>query len=183
MGRKKIIRQYIDICSSCSKEVGPYVNILLDRVTICPDCGKWMIHTDDKCYEVVKLLQEINLKPTRAVSSWKLRKGSVGEINIRVHLDMPYDEAMFSDLPNFEFFTRGNILTEKGMILSFGDNSALRCKIDNITNNFVGVKYLGGSDVQQVLDSHIEELKNWCKDYQENYEGRWAVGKLAGWLD
>lgn len=68
MGRKKNVGpQYIDICSNCNKEVEPYGDIR-NRVTTCPDCGKRMIHTDDKCYEVVKLLKEINLKPIWASS-------------------------------------------------------------------------------------------------------------------
>jgi predicted RNA-binding Zn-ribbon protein involved in translation (DUF1610 family) len=169
MGRRKNVGpQYRDICSNCDKEV-PYGDIR-NRITVCPDCEKRMIHTGSKCYEVAKLLKEINLKPFSVNDFWMIDKDGVGHIDVVVRLGMPCAEAMFSTLSSFEFISKG-------------DSSALRCKLDNITNETLGVKYLGSYDVLWVLDSCIKNLKNWCEDYRENYEARWAVGKLAGWLD
>lgn len=181
MGRRKNVgKQYIDICSACDKEI-PYGDIT-KRINICPECGKRMIHTDYECCEVVKLLKEINLKPVWANSFWTISKDAVGIIKIVIILDMPCAEAMFSELPDFKYFNKNSPIIPNSVYIN-ENGCALYCYLDSITHETVGVEYLGSSDVLQILDSHMKELKNWCEDYKENYEGRWAIGKLAGWLD
>lgn len=179
MGRRKNVEpHHIDICSNCDKEV-TYGDVK-NRITVCPDCGKRLIQTDAKCYEVVKLLKEINLKPIWAYSFGFINKDGVGKLCITIYFDMPYAEAMFSALPNFQFYNKNGLIVPNKNNLIVPTNayinkngSALQCRFDSITN----------ADVQQLFDTYMQELKGWCKDYQENYEGRWAVGKLAGWLD
>lgn len=172
---------HIEICSNCSKEVEPHREFR-SIVKNCPECGKRMIYTDDKCYAVAKLLKEINLKPISTVSHWSKHKDGKGSIKIFIRLDMLLNEAMFSELPNYKFCNK-NSTDIDGFYGIDKDVSALSCEIRNITNEFVSVKYLSSSDVQQILDSRIKELKDWCEDYKANYEARWAVGKIAGWLD
>ena len=143
MGRRKnIVPHDIAICSNCDKEVP--CRDKRDKVSVCPDCGKRLIHTDDKCYEVVKLLKEINLKPIWAYSFWLINTEEVGELCITVYLDMPYDEAMFTGLPNYMFYNKSSLImpNNNNLIRPINDyinnkGSALQCRIENITNEVV----------------------------------------------
>lgn len=107
---------------------------------------------------------------------------AVGVIKITIDLGMPFDAAMFSGLPNFKFYNK-NRLKEVDNVNIIKNGSALQCNLDNITNDVIGAKYLRRNDVLKILDSAIKELNDWCENYKENLESRWAIGKIAGWLD
>lgn len=157
----------IDICSNCDKEIGPY-GWLFDKTTVCPDCGRRMIQTDTSCCEIVKLLKDIKLQPLYARTSWMELNGAT-TIHIDVCLGMTYDAAMFSDLLNFTYRSCIPIGIK-------GHGCTLQYLVNSIPN-------MGCCEPFTTIDSRIKELKDWCEDYKENYEAKWAVGKLAGWLD
>ena len=176
---------FVTICPDCNTEHLPYE--YKDAVFKCPNCGAKMIMTEENCLELARLLRELGLPYISINSKLGIRYRKEAELEVTVKFAKPYDNAMFLSLNSlFKFCNSNNGNTYRNV---FGEDTpvyfgSILQYYRKITDKDLGEKInRDASNVVPLLEKVIQDLKDWCKYYKENYEGIWAIGKLAGWLD